>query len=137
LFVFVRWRQKTILVLCLFLYTVSSMPGPEAWSHGAMGERRKVNGRTAFLALKEEIATELATGLYANAVHAKFEARLGFGYRQFLKYLKRYRFADAATSPPLPSVLATPSGRKPINAKPDAPRRFVFNPADIDAKKLI
>jgi hypothetical protein len=106
----------------------------------------------AFLALKEEIAADLSAGLFANAVHAKYEGRLGVGYRQFLKYLKRYRLRDAANFSPAPdrtSLLATdrfPSapaprmpgpGCEPVNARPAPTRKFVFNPADIDPKKLV
>ena len=110
-----------------------------------MGESR-VNGRMAFLALKEAIAADLSAGLFANAVHAKYQDRLGVGYRQFLKYLKRYRLRDAAdfsSAPARAPLLAAdrlspmPASREPVNARRAPGRKFVFNPADIDPKKLV
>jgi hypothetical protein len=106
----------------------------------------------AFLALKEEIAADLSAGFFANAVHAKYEGRLGVGYRQFLKYLKRYRLRDAADFSPAPArapLLAADRlppepvprrsgpGCEPVNARRAPARKFVFNPADIDPKKLV
>jgi uncharacterized protein DUF5338 len=116
-----------------------------------MGEHR-VNGRMAFLALKEAIAADLSAGLFANAVHAKHQGRLGVGYRQFLKYLKRYRLRDAANFssaparaplsaadrlPPVPVPRVPGPGCEPVNARRAPGRKFVFNPADIDPKKLV
>ena len=113
--------------------------------------KRKINGRAAFLALKDEIKAELEAGAFANSVHARYKQRLGIGYRQFLKYLRRYQLRDATPSEPIQPVHAARSAnrrspvaladeappREPVNARPEQPRQFVFNPADIDPKKLI
>jgi hypothetical protein len=109
---------------------------------------RKVNGRTAFLPLKDRIEADLAAGHFAKNVHAKYETQLGFSYRQFLYYVREYRLSSGAARPAdtglaVPAPPENPGARGPSRSGgpvvPDvpAPRKFVFRPADIDAKKLI
>ena len=116
---------------------------------------KKGNGRRAFLALRAEIKRELDAGAFAKTVHASFEERLGIGYRQFAKYVKRYELlaSDPALAQPAaarpgaarvsnqplpPSSTAEPqSPREPLNARRPPPKRFIFDPTDIDLKKLI
>jgi hypothetical protein len=108
-----------------------------------------------FVALKDEIRAELDAGAYAVDIHARYEARLGIRYRQFLKYIKRYELRDSdpkpqsLAAPALPARPATPpncappapNNRKrqgePINARWAPPKRFIFDPTDIDPDKLI
>jgi hypothetical protein len=117
--------------------------------------RGKINGRHLFVALKDEIKAELDAGVYAIDVHARYESRLGIRYRQFLKYIKRY---DLRETDPKPQSMAAPgllarqtappnaappasNNRKrqgePINARREPPKRFIFDPTDIDPDKLI
>jgi hypothetical protein len=116
---------------------------------------KKGNGRRAFLALRAEIKRELDAGAFAKTVHARFEERLGIGYRQFAKYVKRYellasdqalaqpaailpRAARAPNQPlPLSSAAEPTAPREPLNARRPPPKRFIFDPTDIDLKKLI
>jgi hypothetical protein len=116
---------------------------------------KKGNGRRAFLALRAEIKLELDAGAFAKTVHARFEERLGIGYRQFAKYVKRYEllasdpalaqpaaaFPNAARAPNQPLSPASTAGpkapREPLNARRPPPKRFIFDPTDIDLKKLI
>jgi hypothetical protein len=116
-----------------------------------------MNGRHLFVALKDEIKAELDAGAYAIDVHARYEYRLGIRYRQFLKYINRY---DLRETDPKPQSMAAPallarhatppnsapappssSNRKrqgePINAGREPPKRFIFDPTDIDPDKLI
>ena len=117
--------------------------------------RGKINGRHLFVALKDEIKAELDAGVYAIDVHARYESRLGIRCRQFLKYIKRYDLRDSDPKPQsmaAPALLArqaTPpnaappasNSRKrqgePINARREPPKRFIFDPTDIDPDKLI
>ena len=113
-------------------------------------------GRAKFIALQDQIAAELARGLFKKAVYSQFEARLGISYRQFLYYVqefdigfkrqdkKRAVTAFAGRAQPLekaPSrddqerVLTRPA-RAPIYKKPERPQHFVRNPEGIDPKKL-
>ena len=80
---------------------------------------------------------------------------MGIGYRQFAKYVKRYELlasdqalvqpaaippsAVRAPNQPLdPSSTAVPKApREPLNARRPPPKRFIFDPTDIDLKKLI
>lgn len=119
---------------------------------------RKVMGRVRFMALREEIETDLAKGLFKKAVYAKYEDQLGFTYRQFLYYVREFNLGFKRSRLPAISASAvsgndqssaeTPlrrpdpenmpgSQRKPINAGREKPKTFHFNPADIDRKKLI
>lgn len=109
---------------------------------------RKVNGRTAFLPLKDRIEADLAAGHFAKNVHAKYEIQLGFSYRQFLYYVREYRLGlgkarPAGTRLAVPALPESPGARGSLRSGgpvvPDvpAPRKFIFRPADIDAKKLI
>ena len=117
--------------------------------------RGKINGRHLFVALKDEIKVELDAGAYAIDVHARYESRLGIRYRQFLKYIKRYELRETDPKPQsmaAPALLArqaaqpnpappASSNRKrqgePINARREPPKRFIFDPTDIDPDKLI
>jgi hypothetical protein len=117
--------------------------------------RGKINGRHLFVALKDEIKAELDAGVYAIDVHARYQSRLGIRYRQFLKYIKRYELRDSDPKPhsmaapallarhaaPPNSALPASSNRKrqgePINAGREPPKRFIFDPTDIDPDKLI
>ena len=97
------------------------------------------NGRSAFLALKNDIEAELAAGAYAKWVHAKYEQQLGFGYRQFLKYLKRYRLHDASNLPPPakadpPRPKSGPARQEPRRAGPRTLPTFEYDPMDIYRK---
>jgi hypothetical protein len=117
-----------------------------------MREKRKANGRLLFRALQQEIKAELEAGVFAVDVHGKYGQRLGIGYSQFMKYVKLYQLRSDApvlpqpapvtqstsASPPAPRAEAA-SGpvREPINARRPGPKRFIFDPTDIDIKKLI
>jgi len=109
---------------------------------------RKVNGRTAFLPLKDRIEADLAAGHFVKNVHAKYETQLGFSYRQFLYYVREYRLgsskarpADARLAVPAlpenPGVQGPSRSGCPVIPHTPGPRKFIFRPADIDAKKLI
>jgi hypothetical protein len=50
----------------------------------------KVNGRVAFLALKDTIEAELTAGAFAKRIHSKYKDQLGFSYTQFLRYMQQY-----------------------------------------------
>jgi hypothetical protein len=118
-----------------------------------MREKRKANGRLLFRALQQEIKAELEAGVFAVDVHGKYGQRLGIGYSQFMKYVKLYRLRSEApalpqpapvtqstsASPPAPQAEApTPRpAREPLNARRPEPKRFIFDPTDIDIKKLI
>ena len=54
----------------------------------------KVNGRVAFLALKDTIEAELAAGAFAKRVHSKYKEQLGFSYTQFLRYMQQYELQN-------------------------------------------
>jgi hypothetical protein len=67
--------------------------------------------------------------------------------RQFLRYVGEYGLLAKARSqlaPPTPPQLApfsqravVPAERQPIGTEPHQPKRFIFEPAKIDEKKLI
>ena len=107
----------------------------------------KVNGRPAFLVLKDEIQAELDAGVFATRIYAKFKGKLPFSYRQFLYYVDQYDLRGPALSAPDAAAKPQPAidvprsvpqaGSAPIRMRPDQPRKFIFNPADIDKKKLI
>jgi hypothetical protein len=120
------------------------------------GSKSAISGRSSFLALKSGIEADLVAGAYAKTVHAKYQSRLGISYRQFLRYLKEYESRELpakSSQPPAPGGPHTvsPKSRKPppapsrpsaakrepIVTRPGGPRRFVFNPADINPDKLI
>ncbi len=61
-----------------------------------MGVSMKVNGRVAFLALKDQIETELEAGAFATRIYRKFRDQLGFSYTQFTRYLRQYDMQSAA-----------------------------------------
>jgi hypothetical protein len=117
-----------------------------------MREKRKANGRLLFRALQQEIRAELEAGVFAVDVHGKYGQRLGIGYSQFMKYVKLYHLRSEAPAlpqpapvvestsapPPAPQAEAVPrTAREPINARRPGPKRFIFDPTDIDIKKLI
>jgi hypothetical protein len=56
----------------------------------AHGDGMKVNGRVAFLALKDTIEAELSAGAFAKRIHSKYKDQLGFSYTQFLRYMQQY-----------------------------------------------
>jgi hypothetical protein len=115
-------------------------------------------GRTRFVALEGKIKADLAMRPFKKAVYVKYQAALGISYRQFLYYVKELERGVSSSKPPLllPAMAseATPpagewpgrsqsseskpsSVREPINARAPKPKTFVFNPANIDLKKLI
>ena len=111
---------------------------------------RKVNGRTTFLPLKDRIEADLAAGHFAKSVYAKYETQLGFSYRQFLYYIREYRLGPSKVHPsntrPAAPMSALPENSDaqglsrsggPVIPHVPGPRKFIFRPADIDAKKLI
>jgi hypothetical protein len=117
-----------------------------------MREKRKANGRLLFRALQQEIKAELDAGVFAVDVHDKYGQRLGIGYSQFMKYVKLYQLRLEAPVPPqpAPAVQSNPTSpspthseaaprpvREPLNARRPEPKRFIFDPTDIDLKKLI
>jgi hypothetical protein len=116
-----------------------------------MREKRKANGRLLFRALQHEIKADLNAGVFAVDVHAKYQQRLVIGYSQFMKYVKLYQLRSEAPNPPppAPAVHGTPPSsatqaeaaprpiREPINARRAKPKTFIFDPTNIDLKKLI
>lgn len=54
----------------------------------------KVNGRVAFLALKDKIEAELSAGAFAKRIHSKYKDQLGFSYTQFLRYMQQYELQN-------------------------------------------
>jgi hypothetical protein len=117
-----------------------------------MREKRRANGRVLFRALQQEIKAALDGGVFAVGVHAKYGQRLGIGYSQFMKYVKLYQLRSEAPVPPqpAPAVHSNPTSpspthgeaaprpaREPLNARRPEPKRFIFDPTDIDIKKLI
>ena len=54
----------------------------------------KVNGRVAFLALKNTIEAELSAGAFAKRIHSKYKDQLGFSYTQFLRYMQQYELQN-------------------------------------------
>ncbi len=113
-----------------------------------MASKAKVNGRPAFLVLKDEIQAELKAGVFATRIYAKLKDRLPFSYRQFLYYIDQYGLRASAMSAPgaaaaglQPTMVAPQSApRSWQRTDPDAPgsaAQIHFQPADIDKKKLI
>jgi Family of unknown function (DUF5338) len=108
---------------------------------------RQINGRVSFLALMDEIRRELNAGHFARTVHARYEQRLAMSYRQFLRYVREYgllaearpHLASPVTRPlaPLTQPAVVPAEQQPISTQPPQPKRFIFEPAKIDEKKLI
>jgi hypothetical protein len=115
-------------------------------------------GRTRFVALARVIADELAARPFKKAVYAKYQAELGVGYRQFLYYVRELERDSSLSSSSSPVALAGRSAqhppadlqappppaepslralREPLNARRPPPKRFIFDPTDIDLKKLI
>jgi hypothetical protein len=84
---------------------------------------KKGNGRRAFLALRAEIKRELDAGAFAKTVHARFEERLGIGYRQFAKYVKRYELL--ASDHPMTNSTGLPAGTVPRTARSSGTARAV------------
>jgi hypothetical protein len=60
----------------------------------AHGDGMKVNGRVAFLALKDTIEAELSAGAFAKRIHSKYKDQLGFSYTQFLRYMQQYELQN-------------------------------------------
>ena len=99
----------------------------------------------AYAALAPEIVKALEEGLPMTKVYALFEARLGIGYRQFVRYANRsHRAQERNHDPSLRPI------QKPVRAEArdraasprelpgaSAARGFHFDPSDIDSKKLI
>jgi hypothetical protein len=119
---------------------------------------RKLMGRMRFTALAGAIQAELASRAFKKAIYTKYRDRLGIGYRQFLYYVKEIERGAASSPPPssrsvsapephYPAAHPAPSHRapddpsalirEPLNARRPEPKRFVFDPTDIDLKKLI
>jgi hypothetical protein len=142
-----------------FVHAISSQWLGKTEDGARVAKRRgKINGRHLFVALKDEIKAELDAGAYAIDVHVRYESRLDIRYRQFLKYIKRYELRDsdpkpqsmaAPALPALPARQAAPPNSappasnyrkrqgEPINARREPPKRFIFDPTDIDPDKLI
>ena len=110
--------------------------------------KAKLNGRPSFLVLKDQIKEELEAGVFATRIYAKHKDRLPFSYRQFLYYIDQYGLQPApggasvtAGAQPGPTAGEKRSGldatRMPIVTEPEQPRKFVFDPANIDKKNLI
>ena len=108
---------------------------------------RQLNGRTTFLALMEKIRADLKAGHFIKTVHARYERQLGMSYRQFLRYVREYGLL-AEARPHLASYASRSStalsqegqahqAGEPIMSEPPHPKRFIFEPAKIDEKKLI
>jgi hypothetical protein len=115
-------------------------------------------GRTRFVALAKVIADELAARPFKKAIYAKYQDQLGVGYRQFLYYVRELESGigsfpssspvalagRAARHPPADLQASTPpaepsprADREPLNARRPPPKRFIFDPTDIDLTKLI
>jgi hypothetical protein len=114
-------------------------------------------GRMRFTALAGPIQAELASRAFKKAIYTKYRDRLGIGYRQFLYYVKEIERGAASSPPPSPRSVSAPDPhqpahsapshrtlddpsapiREPLNARRPEPKRFVFDPTDIDLKKLI
>ena len=102
-------------------------------------------GLVAYAALAPEIVKALEEGLPMSKVHALFEARLGIGYRQFVRYANRSRRAQEREHDPSPRPVQKPV-RAEARDRAASPRElsgagnargFHFDPSDIDSKKLI
>jgi hypothetical protein len=99
----------------------------------------------AYAALEPEIVKALEEGLPMTKVYALFEARLGIGYRQFVRYANRSRRAQEREHDPSPRPVQKPARAEARDraASPrqlssaSAARGFHFDPSDIDSKKLI
>lgn len=96
----------------------------------------KMNGRPAFLAIKEKIRGELSQGVYASLIYAKYKAALPFGYRQFLHYVVEYRLRDAPETKCQPAATAAShdSGATALREPRGAGQRqlptFEYDPMD-------
>ena len=122
-------------------------PQPQAAAaNRARPGRRNLNAKLAFLALKSPILDELATGEYVKTVYLRYADRLGVSYRQFCRYVSESKLSDATASRQSSAELLSlaapshipspPASRTPILTRSPS-RGFVFDPTDIDEKKLI
>ena len=99
----------------------------------------------AYAKLAPEIVKALEEGLPMTKVYALFEARLGIGYRQFVRYVNRSRQAQEREHDPSPRPVQKPARAEARDRAPrphqlpgtGTARGFHFDPSDIDGKKLI
>lgn len=70
-------------------------------------DRRRGDGRAAFLAQLDAIREHVTAGYTLRRYYEKHEKALGFGYKQFAKYVDRY----------------VTSEKKPTETKPDEPQK--------------
>lgn len=70
-------------------------------------DRRRGDGRAAFLAQLDAIREHVTAGYTLRRYYEKHEKALGFGYKQFAKYVDRY----------------VKSEKKPTDTKPDEPQK--------------
>ena len=102
--------------------------------------KNKVNGRPAFLTIKDEVKQDLQNGVYASLIYAKHKERLPFGYRQFLHYIVEYRLRDGSSDivsqPPASArsqsnqETGTAPSRQPKSAAPRTLPVFEYDPMD-------
>ena len=100
-------------------------------------------GRVAYAALAPEIVKALEEGLPMTKVYALFEARLGIGYRQFVRYANRSPRAQEREHDPSPRPVQKPA-RAEARDRPASPRQlpdagaargFHFDPSDIEQQE--
>ena len=126
----------------------------------AAAKRMKGSGRIAFLAQKNEIASELQAGWPVKASYLARADKLGISYQQFTRYVdtfipadqrfmprpRRTRAATGSVSGPFVSDPASPLPIPPAIEEPSIharheprPRTFVYdgNPREDDKARLI
>ena len=75
----------------------------------------------AYATLAPEIVKALEEGLPMSKVHALFEARLGIGYRQFVRYANRSRRTQEREHDPSPRPVQKPARATDASITPLAP----------------
>lgn len=115
-------------------------------------ERRRRDGKSKFMALRETINREFAEGHTARAIYERHLDQAGLSYSQFARYVAKYvrpndgPDTQAATPRPTPqtapSVQPRPVEQQPAKPEPDRPAtgmgaRFVHRAQHDDPNDLI
>lgn len=80
-------------------------------------ERRRRDGKSKFMALRETITREFAEGHTARAIYDRHLGQAGLSYSQFARYVARYVRTDDG-----PETKASPPSAAPQEQRPPAPQ---------------
>lgn len=115
-------------------------------------ERRRRDGKSKFMALRETISREFAEGHTARAIYDRHLDQAGLSYSQFARYVARYVRTDdgpktqvspaTAAAPAPPPVEPQRDGQQPDKPEPDRPTtgmgaRFIHRAQPDDPNDLI